>query len=244
MVQRWKPSTTLALWNLSCTAHHCTMTPATNPFEHSPCRQSLRIHAHSIIFWHSNYLILVHLRFPWHKWFLLVLRPLPLNRCLLLTFAILMNRFRFYSTDGSRLQGCLALVPPCNAFGFQPPADQFSNPNSAEEMLVRKSTNGETWVQHVLEGLTSNFESITVIIAVKHCAKPGSLAYAELRRQTSTTGLQWHEWSSYCYNHPRPRHAAGGQTGTLTQVDSLHEVLLLYFSSDQFWIALRDVSCS
>ena len=129
-------------------------------------------------------------------------------------------------------------------FCFQPPADQFSNPNSAEEMLVRKSTNGETWVQHVLEGLTSNFESITVIIAVKHCAKPGSLAYAELRRQTSTTGLQWHEWSSYCYNHPRPRHAAGGQTGTLTQVDSLHEVLLLYFSSDQFWIALRDVSCS
>lgn len=139
---------------------HCTMTPGTNPFEHSPCRQSLRIHAHSIIFWHSNYLILVHLGFPWHKWFLLVLRPLPLNRRLLLTFAILPNRFRFCSTDGSRLQGCLALVPPYNAFGFQPPADQFSDLNSAEEMLVRKSTNGETWVQHVLEGLTSNFESI------------------------------------------------------------------------------------
>lgn len=28
---------------------------------------------------------------------------------------------------------------------------------SAQEMLVRKNTNGETWVQHVLEGLVSNF---------------------------------------------------------------------------------------
>ena len=27
-----------------------------------------------------------------------------------------------------------------------------------QEMMVRKSTNGETWVQHVLDGLTSGFD--------------------------------------------------------------------------------------
>ena len=39
--------------------------------------------------------------------------------------------------------------------GLRAPAFDSSSQRHAEEMLVRKSTNGETWVQHVVDGLIS-----------------------------------------------------------------------------------------
>ena len=41
-----------------------------------------------------------------------------------------------------------------------------------EEMMVRKSTNGETWVQHVLDGLTSGFVSQWQTLSGVVCSAP------------------------------------------------------------------------
>ena len=38
-----------------------------------------------------------------------------------------------------------------------------SAPCHAKEMLVRKGTNGETWVQHVLDGLVSTLTEIALM---------------------------------------------------------------------------------
>ena len=37
------------------------------------------------------------------------------------------------------------------------------NSKTSKEMMVRKSTNGETWVQHVLEGLTSGWAGLVAL---------------------------------------------------------------------------------